>query len=96
MAIKAKGKNGVNDKLPEHTKGKGAKASQKTSPDQSAKAAKMGSSNERFGESDVKAGFKKLPEISSANDVNKGQYMYKPGETQNDSKTITDFESKKK
>lgn len=96
MAIKAKGKNGVDTKLPGNTKGKGAKASEKTSPDQGAKAAKMGSSSESFGDSDVKSGFKKLPHVASAADVNQGAYMYKPGETKNDSNTITDMESKKK
>lgn len=96
MAIKAKGKDGANDKLPVHKEGKGKKASQATSPNKTDKSAKMGSSSESFGDSDVKAGFRKLPHVASAADVNQGAYINSPGSVQNDSKTISDMESKKK
>jgi hypothetical protein len=56
----------------------------------------MGSSSESFGDSDVKQGFKPLPKIASAADANTGEYMYKPGSTNNDSRTIMETSDKKK
>jgi hypothetical protein len=96
MGMKEKGKSKIETKLPDHKVPKGKKASEKTSKDQSAKSAKMGSSSESFGDSDVKQGFKPLPKIASAADANTGEYMYKPGSTNNDSRTIMETSDKKK
>ena len=73
----------------------GKKASQETSQDMSAKAAKMGSSHENFGDSDVKQGFKTVAKMGQDNgDGNKGEYKYAPGSTNNDSRPEIDGNKK--